>query len=65
MATHRGTRARRVSAGDGRNGLTERLSGYQWRDPRRVAPDRLAELEAHDKKHAKPAAPEDEDTVDC
>lgn len=69
MATHRGKEARigarRVSSGEGRTGLTERLGGYQWRDPRRVGWIRLAELEAHDRKHAKPAAPEDEDTVDC
>jgi hypothetical protein len=69
MATHRGTQARigahRVSSGEGRTGLPERLGGYQWRDPRRVGPGRLAELQAHDRKHAKTAPPEDEDTVDC
>jgi hypothetical protein len=57
--------ARRAGAGDFRNGLFERVGGYRWRDPRRVGPDRLAELQAHDRKTAaldrKPAKQEDTD----
>jgi hypothetical protein len=69
MATYRPktTRipARRAGAGDSRNGLFERVGGYRWRDPRRVGPDRLAELQAHDRKTAaldrKPPKQEDTD----
>ena len=69
MPTYRGqaTRipARRAGAGDSRNGLLERTGGYRWRDPRRVGPARLAQLQAHDRKTAasdrKPAKQEDTD----
>jgi hypothetical protein len=69
MATYRGqaTRipARRAGAGDSRNGLFERTEGYRWRDPRRVGPARLAQLQAHDRKTAllnrRPAKQEDTD----
>jgi hypothetical protein len=70
MPTYRGqaTRipARRAGAGDSRNGLFERTGGYRWRDPRRVGPARLAQLQAHDGKIAaapdrKPAKQEDTD----
>jgi hypothetical protein len=70
MATYRGqaTRipARRAGAGDSRNELLERTGGYRWRDPRRVGPARLAQLQAHDRKMAallnhKPPKQEDTD----
>ena len=42
----------RVSSGEARNGYKpDHEGGYVWRDPRRVSPERLAELEAHDRAH--------------
>ena len=43
----------RVGAGDARNGRgpDEPPPGYRWRDPRRVSPERLAQLEAHDRAY--------------
>jgi hypothetical protein len=43
----------RIASGPVRQlGMPEHLGGYQWRDPRRVSPGRLAELQAHDRKIA-------------
>ena len=42
---------RYVSSGERSGYSPDRAGGYQWRDPRRVSPSRLAELQAHDRAH--------------